>query len=609
MLPVRATATRERQCLDGLWRFRLDADGVGRRHAWFEGLGADAIDMPVPASYNDVIPDPAYRDHVGEVWYETTAQIPTSWADRRIVLRFGSATHAAEVWVNGTSVATHRGGYTPFEADIDALVEPGGTARISVAVDNTLTWHTIPPGVVSERRDGSRKQRYFHDFFNYAGLHRSVWLYTTASTHVHDLTVVTDLDGATGTVHYDVDIAGASPRTTDTNDATADEELTVRVALRDAGGAPVGRSDGPQGTITIDDVHRWRPGEGYCYELLVEVIDPESELIDAYALAVGVRTVEILGRRFCINGEPFYFRGFGMHEDHLVRGKGHDDVSMVHDFALLEWIGANSLRTSHYPYAEEVYDYADRHGIVVIDETPAVGLNMGLGGGVFGGQGYPTFSPDTIDDVTREAHRQVIAEMIARDKNHPCVVAWSIANEPESNTPAARDYFVPLVAETRRIDPTRPVGFVNVMLAPPDADVITDLFDLVMVNRYYGWYVDTGDLATAERHLERELLAWQDRHDKPIIVTEYGADTIGGLHSTLATPWTEEYQTELLAMSHRVFDRVDAVVGEHIWNFADFETSAGIIRVDGNKKGVFTRERRPKSATAHLRDRWRLPAP
>ena len=123
-------------------------------------------------------------------------------------------------------------------------------------------------------------------------------------------------------------------------------------------------------------------------------------------------------------------------------------------------------------------EYADRHGIVVIDETPAVGLNMGLGGGIFGSQGFTTFSEETINAATQDAHRRVIGELIARDKNHPCVVIWSIANEPESDTPASRAYFEPLAQEARRLDPTRPVGFVNVMLAPADKDVVADMFDV-----------------------------------------------------------------------------------------------------------------------------------
>ena len=143
------------------------------------------------------------------------------------------------------------------------------------------------------------------------------------------------------------------------------------------------------------------------------------------------------------------------------------------------------------------------------------------------------------------------------------------------------------------------------MLAPADKDMVADLFDVVMLNRYYGWYVNIGDLAAAERALEAELHAWAAKHGKPIIMTEYGADTMPGLHSVMPAPWTEEYQAELLAMYHRVFDRVDAVVGEQVWNFADFATSSGVMRVDGNKKGVFTRDQRPKTSAHLLRRRWR----
>jgi beta-glucuronidase len=202
-------------------------------------------------------------------------------------------------------------------------------------------------------------------------------------------------------------------------------------------------------------------------------------------------------------------------------------------------------------------------------------------------------------------HCQAIRELIERDKNHPSVVMWSIANEPESWTAESRAYFEPLVAETHRLDSTRPVTFASFMAGTPDRDVISDLFDVLQLNRYHGWYTDVGDLAAAERSLEAELRAWVEKHGKPIILTEYGADAVAGLHEIKPSPWTEEYQAEVLAMFHRVFDRVDAVVGEQVWNFADFATAAGIMRADGNKKGVFTRERRPKAAAYELRRRWR----
>jgi beta-glucuronidase len=479
----------------------------------------------------------------------------------------------------------------PFEADITDAVEPGSQHRISVVVNNVLHWQSIPPGYVEETPDG-RRQRLLFDFFNYAGIHRSVWLYTTPRAHIEDVVVVTKLSGSTGIVRYDVASDGG-------------DGLEVSVVLRDAAGAEVSRATGVSGALEVVDANLWRPGEGYLYELTVELLEDGGSLVDSYALAVGIRTVEIEGARFLINGEPVYLRGFGKHEDSAIRGKGHDDVFMVHDFALLEWLGANSFRTSHYPYAEEVLDYADRHGVIVIDEVAAVGINSGLAAGVFGAEPFETFSEETINAGTRETHREAIRELVARDKNHPCVVLWSIANEPESVTPEAREYFEPLVAETRTLDPTRPVGFANVQGSTPDLDVITDLFDVVMLNRYFGWYAANGDLPAAERLLENELKVWAERHGKPIIMTEYGADTLPGLHGMFPGPWSEEYQVALLEMSHRVFDRIDAVVGEQVWNFADFATVPGVMRVGGNKKGVFTRDRDPKAAARYLRERWR----
>lgn len=590
MLRPRTNASRDHRSLDGLWRFAVDYDGAGREQQWWRSTLPGRIEVPVPASYNDLFADQKIRDHVGEVWYQTSVHVPARWDGERIVLRFDAATHRAVVWVNETPVAEHEGGYTPFEADVTDVVELGGDNRITVVVDNRLGWDSIPPGYVEETPDGPR-QRCHHDFFNYAGLHRPVWLYTTPLAHVSDVTVTSGLDDTTGSVGYEVETAGG-------------DESEVRAVLLDAEGAEVARADGASGTLTVEDVHPWRPGEGYLYELRVELWDGDRKRIDAYTLNVGIRTVAVDGTRFLINGEPFYFTGFGMHEDHVVRGKGHDDASMIHDFALLNWIGANSLRTSHYPYAEEVLDYADRHGIVVIDETAAVGLNLGVAGGILGGAAMTTFSDETIGHGTQRSHRQAIRELVARDKNHPSVVLWSIANEPESHTEESREYFEPLFAETRRLDPTRPVGFVNVMLAPADRCLVSELADVVMLNRYYGWYVNSGDLAAAERGLEAELEAWDHKHGKPIIMTEYGADTVSGLHSITPQPWTEEYQVEFLDMYHRVFDRIDAVVGEQVWNFADFATGPGFARVEGNKKGVFTRERRPKAGAFALRRRW-----
>ena len=595
MLKAIENAVRERKCLNGIWRFAVDGAGRGRERCWWHAALPEARDMPVPASYNDIVPGRSLHDHVGDVWYQTTARVPSGWAGQRVVLRFDSATHRATVWVGDTEVMSHEGGYTPFEANVTDHVTPGEEMRITAVVDNTLTWESIPPGIVIDTPQG-RRQKYMHDFYNYAGLHRPVWLYSTPKTHVSDVTVVPGVMGdpsavdVTGTVSYEVEVAG-----------TGAEQAQLRVRLLDAGGQQVAQSGGAKGMVTIPSVRLWQPGEGYQYDLVVEIMDGKT-VVDSYAQKVGVRTVEVRGFEFLINGKPFYFKGFGMHEDHIVRGKGQDDVSMVHDFELMKWVGANSFRTSHYPYSEEFMDYADAHGIVVIDETAAVGMNAAVAA-VLGTKIDKVYSPETVSDKTREAHAQAIRELYERDKNRPSVVIWSIANEPESHTDESFAYFEPLFALAKTLDPHRPVGFVNVMMSPAKICKLAPLSDVIMINRYHGWYAETGDLAAAEVALEAEIRDWEN-YGRPILTTEYGADTVAGLHTLNGAMWSEEFQTELLDMFHRVFDRHDSVQGEHVWNFADFQTSLGIVRVDGNKKGVFTRDRRPKAAAHLLRKRW-----
>ncbi|MFJ4175364.1 beta-glucuronidase [Microbacterium sp. NPDC089696] len=589
MLSPRTTATREALRLDGLWRFDLDT--VLGVEPWTGPLMTDR-EAPVPSSYDDLFPDATVREHVGVVWYQREVRAPRGWLDDRVMVRVGAATHAGTVYVDDTLVASHVGGYTPFEADITEHARPGETFRLSIAVDNRLTPTTIPPGIVDTDESGRPRQRYMHDFFNYGGLPRSVWLVSVPAARIEDLTVVTSVDGSTGRIEYELESVGER------------DGLEARVRAFDRDGALVAEASGFDGELRIADVHLWQPGAAYLYELVAE-LHRDGRTIDSYPLPVGVRTVEVRGNRILINGAPFYFTGFGKHEDSPVRGKGHDDAYLVHDFALMRWMGANSFRTSHYPYAEEVLDYADRQGIVVIGETAAVGLNLAIAAGHLGAREITTFGPDgAFGDATREAHAQHLRELIGRDRNHPSVVMWSLANEPDSRDPGARAYFEPLVELARELDPTRPLAYANMILAQPDTDVIADLFDVLSINRYYGWYQDTNDLAAAEQHLEAELRAWERTFDKPILMSEFGADAVAGLHTVVDQPWSEEYQAALITMYQRVFDRIDSVVGEHVWAFADFQAMSITQRVDGNKKGVFTRDRRPKAVVAALRQRW-----
>ena len=337
---------------------------------------------------------------------------------------------------------------------------------------------------------------------------------------------------------------------------------------------------------------------------------PEVDGADA-KLSYSVETVgegncRVEGTKFLINGKPFYFKGYGRHEDTFPNGRGMNLPMNTKDISLMKWQGTNSFRTSYYPYSEEMMRLCDEEGFVVIDETTAVGVNLKFGGGAnFNGQSVGTF--DREHGVqTQEHHKEVIRDLISRDKNHACVVMWSIANEPDSAGEGAYDYFAPLYALARSLDPQkRPCTLVSVQSGTtPQSDCSSRLSDVICLNRYYGWYFGGPDLEGLEKQLREELDQWKEI-GKPVIFTEYGADTVMGLHDTTPVMYTEEYQVDYYKMNNRVFDDYDFVVGEQVWNFADFATSQSMLRIQGNKKGLFTRDRKPKLAAHYFRDRWR----
>jgi beta-glucuronidase len=268
-------------------------------------------------------------------------------------------------------------------------------------------------------------------------------------------------------------------------------------------------------------------------------------------------------------------------------GRGLLPALIVKDYALMDWIGANSFRTTHYPYSEEMMNLADRLGFLVIDETPAVGL-------FFAEEGL---------ERRLELCRQYTQELIARDKNHPSVIAWSLANEPHSHRPAAGPFFRNLYDLARSLDATRPITVVTTVGMHEEA---FEFVDFMCLNRYYAWYSEPGQLDLGCERLSAELDALYERYHKPLALTEFGADTVAGCHAEPPEMFSEEFQAEMLARYIQVLRSKPFVIGEHVWNLCDFKTGQMVRRFGGfNLKGVFTRDRRPKMAAHRLRQIWK----
>ena len=195
--------------------------------------------------------------------------------------------------------------------------------------------------------------------------------------------------------------------------------------------------------------------------------------------------------------------------------------------------------------------------------------------------------------------------MILRDRNHPCVIMWSLGNEPDTEhfPQSAYDYWKPLYDLAHSLDlQDRPVTLVCCQ-NDYTRDLITRTMDVVCINRYYGWYNLSGDLDTAKYAFNIELDFWE-KIDKPLILSEYGADTVNGLHGVVPEMFTEEFQVEYYEAIHECLDARAFVAGEFPWNFADFNTQQGPMRSGGNRKGLFTRDRKPKMAAHYFRKRW-----
>lgn len=577
MLYPKMTESRMVFDLNGVWDFCL-MDGEAK---------GEIVPMPVPSSYNDIYTGRGFADHVGNLYYRRTFTVSSRMLEKRLFLRFGSVTHKAEVWLNGTCLGKHSGGFLPFSFEITETAIAGEN-ELEVIVNNIVDETTLPAGrMVHQKFPGLPEEIHNlpnFDFYNYSGIMRPVCLYTAPESYIEDISIYGKMDGS---FYWDVKANG---------------EGTVSVRLLDAAGNEVAAGEGFKGTGQIDQVQLWEPGHPVLYSLEVTLTGSDGEK-DTYTEVFGFREVSIRDCRIHLNGKPVYLKGFGKHEDSPVHGRGFDMAYNVKDIGLLKWIGANSFRTSHYPYCEEMLQLCDREGILVIDEAPAVGLNAGFTAtGLLGGNPNGTWKLFK----TAEHHRQVLRDMVQRDKNHPCVIIWSVANEPASQEDGAKEYFEPLLNLVRELDEQkRPATLVTYEGSNPVSCKVAEICDLLIINRYRGWYDTEGKLRGAAALLKDELEGFHKRcPDKPIMLGEYGADTIAGFHDINARIFSEEYQVDFLRAYGEVFDSLPYITGEHVWNFADFATAENIKRVGGNKKGVFTRDRSPKMAAHFLKERW-----
>ncbi len=597
MLYPHDSACRESRPLDGIWDCRFDAAREGLEARWFDTPPADRREVAVPASVNEQFADRAAYLNMDWLWYFRTFTVPASWEGRRLFLRFGSANYRAEVFLNGRRLGDHEGGFMPFEFEVTGAVRRDADNLLAVRVDNLLDACTIPQGGLDPAVGGVAAWRehnlpdVHYDFFPYMGIQRPVVLYATGATRLERLRLTTTSLEPAGT--------GLALRLAFSGPA---EEARVRVdelgfetafPLEPAEGSGTGAA--AERDLELPGVTPWSPEQPKLYRVTVQLLNG-GQTADEYHLDFGFRTIRVEGDRVLLNGQPLFLRGFGRHEDTPVSGRGLNLPFMVKDYALMRWIGANSFRTSHYPYSEEMLALADRLGFVVVSEAAANTLSM-----------KAVTDPAAKGRLLAEHCRQ-LTEQVERDHNFASVLFWSLGNECETFLEEGDDYFPKVVAHARSLDASRPVTIVLLPI-PAAEERVAHLFDVLMLNNYPAWYTRCGRYEEIESILRPALEEFHAKYGKPILVSEFGADTMPGLHSPYGLMWTEEFQFEMIRRVIDVAESYPFVFGTHVWNLADFRVGQHTMRVVNNWKGVFTRDREPKMAAHLLRERWRAPWP
>jgi len=552
--------------LSGFWDFRFDFKDEGLDNGWMNGF-EKAEPIAVPASWNDQFAE--NRDFLGPAWYQIEFSIPDNWKQNDVRLRFGSVNYLTDVFLNGEKIGSHEGGHLPFEFDITTrLIE--GNNHLTVRVDGNLENYHLPPGKMRMNFPPTN-----FDFYPFCGIHRPVLLYTVPKNGIEDITVKTEISGTIGKVIVRIDLMNESTNQAFLRLSGNGNDVSCELAID---GSSI------ETILDVPDAQFWSPENPSLYDLCVDILQ-EGVKFDSYSLKIGIRTFEVRGDKIYLNGKPYYLKGFGRHEDFPVVGRGYLPALIIKDYSLMKWIGANSFRTSHYPYSEQMMDLADRLGFLVIDETPAVGL---------------TFKNEVIEHHL-ELCKQYLRDLINRDKNHPSVIMWSLANEPIRSI-KSKAFFKELYDLAKSIDHTRLITVVNMK------GIIEGAFEfceILCVNRYPGWYEHQGQIDEGIKNLSQNLDDVYEKYKKPVILSEFGADTIPGCHAPPPEMFSEEYQVEFIKKFIETVRAKDYIVGEHVWNLCDFKTSQGIMRVGGmNLKGVFTRDRRPKMAAHFLKETW-----
>lgn len=483
----------------------------------------------------------------GTIWYKKSFDYQRK-ENTRLFVYFGAANYIADVYLNGDKIGRHEGGFTPFNFEITKLVRETGNSLI-VKVDNKRRRDAVPTLIT--------------DWWNYGGLTRDVKLVETPATFVQDYFIQLQ-KGSRDRIFGWVKLNGNK----------LNQDITIRIPEARISKSFTTDASGSADINFNADLTLWSPDNPKLYEVMIEA---ETDRIQDQ---LGFRSIESRGTEILLNGRPVFLRGVCIHEEAPFRGGRA--YSREDAITLLTWakeLGANFVRLAHYPHNEYMVREADRLGIMVWSEIPV----------------YWTIlweNPATLENA-----RNQLSEMIARDKNRAAVVIWSMANETPIGD-ARLSFLKTLIEHARSLDPSRLISaamerhYLNGTTTQMIDDPLGEYVDVFGCNEYVGWYDGLPEKA--------DRVEWKMKYQKPLVMTEFGAEAPYGNHGDAMTRWTEEYQENVYQHQVKMLKRIPFLRGTCPWilmdfrsprrplpGIQDFHNRKGLISDRGEKKKAF----------------------
>lgn len=519
---------RKKESLNGMWHYAVDQYDTFTSARWYEenyydeGGNSLPVDysfdewemMQLPCCWNTV--DRLYHHYEGSMVFTRKFMYEKRNDDERVILKIGAANYLCRLYMNKKYVGMHRGGSTPCYFDITDYLEKNN--RIIIQVDNTRRDEQVPPAVT--------------DWFNYGGIYRDIELIRVPKLHIEEFQIALEPDSNFSKIRVSVEMSEKVDTLAQLRiDGLCDEVQYSEYDIEIHNG---------HGELIFDaSPQLWTPENPVLYDVSLSCAG------DKVQDRVGFREIRVDGMDILLNGKKMFLHGISCHEDSVEHGKALTDDERIENIRLAKELGCNFMRVAHYPHSERMAQLADEMGILLWEEIPVY------------------WSVHFAEKETYEDAENQLTELIKRDYNRASVIIWSVGNE-NNDTDDRLKFMGDLAACAHRLDRTRMVSAACLVNYEKNAieDRLEAHLDIIGLNEYCGWY-------TADLKMLPELFE-NSNPQKPVIITEFGADAYSGHRGTITDKGTEDCQAFVYEQQIENIKKISYIKGMTPWILYDF---------------------------------------